>query len=311
MVAVGSAPIEWSRKLGKTDLSTSCLAIGGGAQISSADLLYAFDRGIRTFFFSSDLHHFAYAGMVPALRTLCGRGSPHRDEVTLITVTYTRHPRKLLGVFYDQFLELGIDTVDVLMWGWIDIGDEASLTAFLAGREQLVGPDAQAAALVSRLAGASERLQRSGAIRYLGASFHDVPLARFYCGEPALDVAMVRLSCAHRRAGAMLLPELPARDQRPGIMTFKSMSSGFGPLWLAPPGWSHEWTPRPADLYRYPLSQPGVDVVLTGVRSRAEIDEAIAAVERGPLSDEELALMTAWGDAHRGRGPAAAAVGLP
>src|SRR5437868_11211152 len=69
---------DWLRPFGRTGLRTSCLAIGGGMMISSEDLLYAFDKGIRTFFFSSDLHHFAYRNMVPALRELCGKSSSRR-----------------------------------------------------------------------------------------------------------------------------------------------------------------------------------------------------------------------------------------
>jgi hypothetical protein len=297
---------EWLRRFGKTDLTTSCLAIGGGARISSADLLYAFDKGIRTFFYSSDLHHFAYASMAPALRELCGRGSRHRDEVTLVHVTYVRHPRKLLGVIYDLWHELGIETVDVLMWGWMDIGDEESLTALLAARANVVGPASKATEWISAAFGASERLKQGGAIRHLGASFHDIPLARFYCHEPGLDVAMMRLNVAHRKAATMLFPDLPAPPQRPGIMTFKTMASGFGALWVKPPGWSRDWQPEPADLYRFPLSHPEVDVVLIGPQDRAQIDHAIAAVHRGPLSDEEMALFVAWGDAHRAQAGARA-----
>lgn len=43
------------RKLGRTDLTVSCLGLGGGGGISSEDTLYAFDRGINYFFYSSDL----------------------------------------------------------------------------------------------------------------------------------------------------------------------------------------------------------------------------------------------------------------
>ncbi|MCC6995145.1 MAG: aldo/keto reductase [Deltaproteobacteria bacterium] len=303
---------EWFRRFGKTGLTTSCLAIGGGAGISSADVLYAFDQGIRTFFFSSDLHHFAYAAMAPALRQLCGRGSSHRDEVTLINVTYIRHPRKLLGVLYDIWGELQLETVDVLMWGWMDIGDEASLTSLLRGRSTVVGPESNATQFISASFGPGERLKQGGAIRNLGASFHDIPLARFFCHEPELDVAMVRLNVAHRRATTMLFPDLPPAPERPGIMTFKTMASGLGELWVKPPGWSLDWQPTPADLYRFPLSHPEVDVVLTGPRNRAEIDQSIAAAQKGPLSEEEFALFVAWGDAHRKHlGPRAPATAGP
>ena len=40
------------RKLGRTDLTVSCLGIGGGGGISSKDTLYAFNKGINFFFYS-------------------------------------------------------------------------------------------------------------------------------------------------------------------------------------------------------------------------------------------------------------------
>jgi predicted aldo/keto reductase-like oxidoreductase len=82
-------------------------------------------------------------------------------------------------------------------------------------------------------------------------------------------------------------------------MTFKSMSAGRGVLFTKPAGWTHDWSPEPGDLYRYALSHPGVDVVLTGPRNRREIDHALAAVARGPLSAEEMQLLDEWGDLHR------------
>jgi aryl-alcohol dehydrogenase-like predicted oxidoreductase len=45
--------------------------------------------------------------------------------------------------------------------------------------------------------------------------------------------------------------------------------------------------------HRYALSVPGVATVVLGVKNRAELDECVAAAERGPLSAEELAAVDA------------------
>jgi len=79
--------LPFYRKLGRTNLTVSCLGLGGGGSISSEDTLYAFDRGINYFFYSSDLHHYIYSPMSGALRQLCGRGSSVREKVVLATVT--------------------------------------------------------------------------------------------------------------------------------------------------------------------------------------------------------------------------------
>ncbi|NEQ63220.1 MAG: aldo/keto reductase, partial [Moorea sp. SIO4A1] len=39
--------LPFYRKLGRTDLTVSCLGLGGGGHISSEDTLYAFDQGIN------------------------------------------------------------------------------------------------------------------------------------------------------------------------------------------------------------------------------------------------------------------------
>lgn len=84
--------LPFYRKLGRTDLTVSCLGIGGGGGISSEDTIYAFEQGINYFFYSSDLHHFVYSSMTNGLRKLCSRSSLVRKKVVLATVTYIQSP---------------------------------------------------------------------------------------------------------------------------------------------------------------------------------------------------------------------------
>lgn len=72
--------LPFYRKLGRTDLTVSCLGLGGGGSISSEDTLYAFERGINYFFYSSDLHHYLYSSMSGALRQICSRGDRWRPK---------------------------------------------------------------------------------------------------------------------------------------------------------------------------------------------------------------------------------------
>ena len=50
-----------------------------------------------------------------------------------------------------------------------------------------------------------------------------------------------------------------------------------------------------ADCYRFCLSNPHVDVVLTGPANRAQLDENLTALERGPLSPTGRAWMRKFG----------------
>lgn len=142
-----------------------------------------------------------------------------------------------------------------------------------------------------------------GIVRYIGASFHDLNLARQWLHSPLLDVVMVRHNVAHRSAQNQIFNSLDAQDpQRPGIVTFKSTGSHTGVLWNAPYDLPKKcWQPTVPDFYRYSLSQNCVDVCLTGLTNRAEIDAAIAGIQKGKLTAAELDYLNLYGDLHRDR----------
>jgi hypothetical protein len=52
-----------------------------------------------------------------------------------------------------------------------------------------------------------------------------------------------------------------------------------------------EPVPRAGDCYRFALTHPEVDVCLSGPRDGAELDEALAAVDRGIMAEDEVAWM--------------------
>jgi len=294
--------LPFYRKLGRTNLTVSCLGLGGGGAISSEDTLYAFEQGINYFFYSSDLHHFLYREMSDALRQLCGRGSSVRDRVVLATVTYIKSPEMAIAALYDQFKELGIDYIDVFFWGWIGSEDGRRFKDCLDISNDLRGSYSVYQRTIERWFGVSERLKKMGAVRYIGASFHDHDLAQQWLNSPLLDVVMVRHNVAHRTAQSKVFNHIDAQEpQRSGIVTFKSagMHSFLG---NAPATLPKEcWRPSIPDLYRYSLTQNGVNVCLTGVTNREQIDAAIAGVQKGKLTPAEVDYLNIYGDLHRDR----------
>ncbi|WP_414530585.1 aldo/keto reductase [Nodularia chucula] len=295
--------LPFYRQLGRTNLTVSCLGLGGGLGISSEDTLYAFDQGINYFFYSSDLHHYIYSSMSGALRQLCGRGSSVREKVVLAAVTYIKSPEMAIAALLDQFVELQIDYIDVLFWGWIGSNDGQALQDCLQLSPDLRGANSVYQRTIERMFGTSERLKKMGAVRYIGASFHDVNLASSWLNSPLLDVVMVRHNVAHRSAQESVFNQLDSQDsQRPGIVTFKSTGSHSGFLLETPFNLPERcWRPSVPDLYRYSLSQNSVDVCLTGLRCREEIDAAIAGVQRGNLTTDELHYLNLYGDLHRNK----------
>ncbi|MBT9315791.1 aldo/keto reductase [Leptothoe spongobia] len=298
-----ASDFSFYRKLGRTDLMVSCLGLGGGKRISSEDTLYAFDRGINYFFYSSDLHHHLYSSMGDALRKLCGRGSSSREKVVLATVTYmVKSPEAIVASLLDQFIDLKMDYIDVFFWGWIDTGNEAAFKNCLSASNDLRGPNSVYQRTIERMFETSERMKKMGIVRYIGASFHSLDLAHQWLNSPLLDVIMVRHNVAHRTAQTKVFAKLDSQDpQRPGIVTFKTCGMGSY-LWEAPPVLPAScWIPSCPDLYRYSLSQNNVDIALAGWTERKHIDEAIAGIEKGPLTPEELDYFDLYGDLHRQR----------
>lgn len=297
-----ASDLPFYRTLGRTDLTVSCLGLGGGSGISSQDTLYAFEQGINYFFFSSDLHHFLYSKMSDALRQLCGRGSSVRDQVVLATVTYNKSPEMAIAALFDQFQELGLDYIDVFFWGWIGADDGPRFQDCMELSNDLRGANSVYQRTIERWVGASEQLKKMGAVRYVGASFHDFDLARQWLNSPLLDVVMVRHNVAHRTAQKQIFQDLDAQDpQRSGIVTFKS--AGMHTFLGKPPRTLPKqcWQPSVPDLYRYSLTQNGVDVCLTGMKRRQEIDAALAGVQLGKLTPAEVDYLNLYGDLHRDR----------
>jgi predicted aldo/keto reductase-like oxidoreductase len=293
------------RVLGKTGLRVSPLGIGGGGGIDSADLLYAFERGINYFFYSADFHHETYRPTAAALRELCGAGSCVREEVVLATVSYVNDPDKLIGVLVDQFHELGVDYIDIFHWGWVGArhADAALFDAVhaLKGDADLTRRVRTWQAQREQAAEVNEELLRRGLVRFVGASFHERATARQWLS--AVDVLMVRYNMAHAGVETLVFPGLcgdPAQD--PGVVVFNTAHSGRGMLYEPPPDYPpHMYVPWPPDCYRWALTHPAVDLVLTGMSDRHQVDAALAAMERGPMTEAERAALRKYGDLHIGR----------
>jgi len=111
--------------------------------------------------------------------------------------------------------------------------------------------------------------------------------------DDRFDLFHVRYNAAHRGAEEDIFEKMPDRN-RPGLVTYtatrwgdlvqpKRMPRGEEPL-------------RGADCYRFDSSHPMVDVCITGPKNREEMREALAALDLGPLTEEERARIRRIGD---------------
>lgn len=250
--------------LGKTGLRVSEIALGSSYGIGGVDIEYAFDHGVNTFLFGS-LRRPAFARGVRALAS-------KRDQTVLAIQTYSRLGFLMRPFVWSALRSLGTDYVDVLglAW-WNDVPSRRIWDAALALREK-------------------------GLVKHLMVSCHHRPSFESFMKHEACEAWMVRYNAAHPGVEREVFPLLVG-EKRPGIFAFTATRWGslLDPK-LVPPG---ERAPRASDCYRFVLTNPHVDSVITGPKDRTELEEALTAIGR-PMSEEELAWMKRVGSAVRG-----------
>lgn len=169
--------------------------------------------------------------------------------------------------------DLGTDYLDVLQLGWLGVG-----SAWSSGVErELV------------------KLRESGKVKAIGVSIHDRPRAGTLAAEGTLDQLMIRYNAAHPGAEREIFPH--RREDKPTILAYTA--TAWRKLLKKPKGWDGQ-VMTAGDCYRFQLASPHVDLALTGPSSRAQLEENLAALEKGPLTPEEDQWMRAFGKAAHG-----------
>ncbi len=242
-------------RLGRSNLVVSPLGVSGGYGVPTSALLRAWDRGVNYFYHGSRRRD----GMATAIREIVAAGE--RERLVVVLQTYSRLPSLLEAFLQRGLRELGIEQADVLLLGWYN---------------RAPGP---------RLMDRVERLREAGMFRHLAVSAHHRPVFGSYARDGLFDVLHVRYNAAHTGAESDVFPHLG--EDPPGIVAYTA--TRWGSLLKAskmPPG---EAPLRGRDAYRFALTRPGVDVCMSGPASAAEMDEALAALDEGPMDAEEEA----------------------
>jgi aryl-alcohol dehydrogenase-like predicted oxidoreductase len=139
------------------------------------------------------------------------------------------------------------------------------------------------------------KLRDEGKVRAIGLSTHDRKRAARLAAEGPLDFFMIRYNAAHPGAETDIFPHLPAK--KPVIAAYTATC--WTTLLHAPKGWTGP-AASAGDCFRFCLSNPNVDVVISAPKTAAEMRENMQALERGPLSDDEMARIRALGKAIHG-----------
>jgi predicted aldo/keto reductase-like oxidoreductase len=254
---------DGTRTLGRSGLLAGPLGVAGGYGAPAAALEMAFERGCNYFYHGSSRR----PGMTQAIKTIVAKGQ--REKLIVVAQLYTRsvwHFRRSLESFLRK---TGLEYADVLLLGWYN--SEPG----------------------ERIRAVAHDLKERGWWRYLAVSGHHRPAFPLMARTGRYDIFHLRYNAAHRGAESDVFPHLEAHN-RPGIITYTATRWGnlVNPKRM-PPGVP---TPRASDCYRFVLSNPQVDVCMTGPKDMDQMKEALAALQRGPMSPEEMEWMKKVGD---------------
>ena len=237
------------------------LGLAANFGIDEPGVRAAMDRGVNFFLWTM-----RSSGLANPLReALRGR----RDQVAVIGYS-------LIGWFgwgvrrgaEGLLKDLGTDRLDVLLLGWLGV-----TAAWTASTEREL-----------------RHLRESGKVGAIGVSIHNRVRAGKLAAESPLDLLMIRYNAAHPGAERDIFPH--RREGRPTILAYTA--TAWRRLLKPRRGW--EGPPMTAgDCYRFQLNSPHVDLALTGPSSRAQIEENLAAMAKGPPTPEEDARFRAFG----------------
>ncbi len=135
-------------------------------------------------------------------------------------------------------------------------------------------------------------LKEKGMVRHLALSGHSRKLFPKLLESP-IDIFQVRYNAANSGAEKDVFP-FCGGENRPGMISFTA--TRWGQLLKEskmPPG---EEPLTAKDCYRFVLSNPAVDVCMTGARTLEMMRENLEVLDSGPLNPEEMERIRRIGD---------------
>lgn len=136
------------------------------------------------------------------------------------------------------------------------------------------------------------QLREDGRVRAIAVSCHDRKFAAQLAQRGIVDLLMVRYNAAHPGAETDIFPYLAER----GTPVVSYTATRWRRLLARPRGWPAEAPVATAgQCYRFVLSNPNVNVVLTAPSSEKQFAANLREVRRGPLPEDEMSFMRRFG----------------
>jgi aryl-alcohol dehydrogenase-like predicted oxidoreductase len=249
------------KPFGRTGLNLGRLGLASGYGVPAEAIERAYhEHGVNYLYVSPLLN---LTSMIRAVRALAPR---HRDDLCIVLAR--PFLRGLGGMWLEGFVDRWLRRLGL---SWIDL--------LLQDIRKPLRP---------RVLERIRAMREKGKVRFAGISSHERPLlGRLGAGEPVApsDWFHVRYNAVHVGAEKDVFPHLNTQGH-PGVVVFTATC--WGQLLRRkgmPPG---ERPLTAAECYRFVLSHPDVNVCLTGPSTAAQLEENLAALERGPLEAEEM-----------------------
>ena len=272
---MSSIPTFSFGRLGRTGVPVFRLGLPTSATIATDTFEYAMERGINYFYWGWARDEGVFRGhFVEAFRNQ----SRIRDRLVLV-IWYL--PSMYGNTVLDMVLRnLNTDYVDGLLLSveaagapYLDLArklKERGLVRWIGVTDRILGqlgPFPEATAKCSR-----------AAAELLSAPDFDV----FQVDFPATMDAL---------RDVRFWPRLPAENP-PGIVVTRAANRSF----LSSPAPVAQGIPVPSfeDCYRFALSNPDVSVCMCAAEKRSNLDRALTALEKGPMTPEEQEWMRAY-----------------
>lgn len=227
--------------------------------IAPEDVHHALDRGIN---------FLNWPGGEDGLSRAVAELGARRDDVIVCAQFSARTAGEARDALKAMLATLGTDYVDVLTFYYVEEPAEWA---------ELTGPGGALAYC--------RNAQRDGAVRRLGLTTHQRPLAAEIARSGKLDLLMLRYNAAHRGAEREVFPVTDPLGMP--IIAYTGLRWGalLKPTRDDPPGYK---VPRAPAWYRFALQCPTITVALAAPYDRTELDEDLSVLEAaGPLPADE------------------------
>ncbi len=256
--------MELTTELGQTGLLVGRLGLAASYGAPAKAFEMAFDHGCNYFYLGGGRKR---AQMKTAVRNLVENG--HRDKMVIAVQTYARWGVMTPLLYKKALSSLGIDYADVLILGWHNSAPSKMLIEF------------------------AQRMKAEGLCRFIAMTGHNRSLFPIMAEQEIFDIFHIRYNAAHRGAESECFPLFEA-DNKPGIVTYTA--TRWGHLLDSKKMPPNEEPLSATDCYRFVLSNPDVNICLCGPKNIDQMQTALQALDKGPLTEGKMERMKTIGD---------------